>query len=910
MFNLEEFEKNQVLYSLVEKLNKLLDKNKPEKVKLIVEQLNSLLEQQEYEIQITYVLSILAEQDSTLIGKNTLKNIENLTHSPNSKTKVNALIIIGFAMLSNKNDIKTYLPNFMANLNDNDRDVRDNLYYFLHEVATEHANLICKYKSDLIDALGVEENEENLVTIIQLLKGCPDYSFENLYDLRTNIVTLIHKLYSREQTKIYSELLSYVKIVFPSLNDATIEELDKKGLINEIQNTFLMKRTIFFMHSAKIEGKPKEFLQNLKRSSQKDVKIYFYIKNQEKKIHIYELEKEKLAKLFLKKDNMQKKQLSKIFSHIIDTEQELRLFLNTLIRLEYLKGFYSKLGYFYTYENIKSELIGKFQDKGMVNLKKYNHLPPDFVSGIIKEISNSTKQVFLRGKNNAAYYSLKKIQKQINTQAAKNTSIDLKSYRDRLVDIDFIKLIKNLPKGYLTHFRAGTQWLTNVGLSKVKREIENSRLLGYYSIPMLSERLKIKKVLLIKILESFIDIRSGIFNRNKEIFYYSKFLNKKIEEINTITVLDERKRQINLMAKELNIDRSHILTKLDENLKLIGEEIKGKELIKINYYIEKTGMPYNLFIKFINDLGLNYFKKGELLIFNESKIEESKNDIKSMLIEKSKSENIIQLGDIDVTSSIVENLLKELQNDEKIKGIFHNNDGELTFYTEKGIESLMLENSFLFSFHDFFYGKDLDDKEIKTMKVIFEELLKKKKLNGTFDEETLTFASSDVIFAQDYNTVLFQFEKMINAYIKSFNTEFEKIKKILTKREENIYPQEIKLIQEKIDMINEKYVRWRSGLEAFVRKANSTLLKKQGFTLKKYKSLSISPEKRDDIKFFEEDPEIIDSISNFNRWVKLFNELELKYGNIIFYQKRLLIKEDNEEDRKKLEELLSKLHLV
>ncbi|GAJ00845.1 unnamed protein product, partial [marine sediment metagenome] len=40
MFNLEEFEKDQVLYSLVEKLNKLLDKNKTEKVKLVVEQLN------------------------------------------------------------------------------------------------------------------------------------------------------------------------------------------------------------------------------------------------------------------------------------------------------------------------------------------------------------------------------------------------------------------------------------------------------------------------------------------------------------------------------------------------------------------------------------------------------------------------------------------------------------------------------------------------------------------------------------------------------------------------------------------------------------------------------------------------------------------------------------------------------
>jgi len=40
-----------------------------------------------------------------------------------------------------------------------------------------------------------------------------------------------------------------------------------------------------------------------------------------------------------------------------------------------------------------------------------------------------------------------------------------------------------------------------------------------------------------------------------------------------------------------------------------------------------------------------------------------------MLIAKSKSENLIYLGDIDITSSIVEDLLKDLQSDEKIKGI-------------------------------------------------------------------------------------------------------------------------------------------------------------------------------------------------------------------------------------------------
>jgi len=910
MFNLEEFEKDQVLYSLVEKLNKLLDKNKTVKVKLIVEQLNDLLEQQEYEIQITYILSILAEQDSTLVGKTILKKIENLSHSSNSKTKLNALIIIGFVMLSSKNGIETYLPNFMANLNDDDRDVRDNIHYFLHEVAIEHSDLICNYKSDIIYALSVEDNEENLVALIQLLHKCLDYSFENLYDLRTIIVSLINKFFSREQTKIYSELLSYVKKVFPSLNDTIMEEMDKKTLINEIQSIFLMKRHIFLVSSGEIEGKPKKLLQNLKSSNRKNLKIYFYVKIQDKKIHIYVLEKEKWAKLFLTKDNLQKKQLLKIFSLVIDTEHELRLFLNTLIKLEKIKGFYSKLGYFYSYNNIESELIGNFQEKGMVNLKKYNHLPPDFVSGIIRDISNSTNQVFLVGKNDSAYFSLKKIQQQINTEAAKSTSIDLKTYRNRLTEKDFIKLIKNLPQGYLTNFRKGTQWLTNVGLSRIKKDIENSKLIGYYSIPKLSIKFKIRKALCVEILEQFVDFRSGIYDNNRETFYFSKFLNQKIDKINSIQSTKEKQREINLLVTKFNIEKKHILTKLDENLKLIGKEILGKELISINEYTEKTGMTYEVFLEFINNLGLNYFKKGGLLIFNEAKIEESKKDIKSILINKSKSEKMIYLGDIDVTSSIVEDLLMELQSDEKIKGIFHIHEGKLVFYTEKGIENLMLENSLMFSFNDFFYGKDLDNKDIEVLTSIFNNLLSKNRLKGTFDNDSLTFASSDVIFAQDYNTVLFEFEKMIRAYNKTFNIEFEKLKKVLTKRNETIFPQEIRMIQGIIDVINEKYVHWRSGLEAFVRKANTSLLKKQGFTLKKYKSLLTSNEKRDNIKIFEEDPEVIDLITNFNRWVKLFNELELKYGNIIFYQKRLIFKEDNKEDRQKLEELLSKLHLV
>ncbi len=911
MFNLEEFERDQVIYPLVEKLSKFLDKNKTAKAEKVIEQLDQLLKEQEHIVSITYILSILAEHDFELISESIFKKVESYCDSKDLKLRVNTLIVIGFAMLGNQKYIDKYFQNFVNNLSNKNKDIRDNVHYFLQEIVDKKPKLICSYRKDLINALIIEEDKENLVSIINFLEKCNDFDFENLFDFRDVSKSLLTKFYSKEHSGIYSKLLTLIITIFPSLKEIDIESLELKKLLNELDKLFLMKRYNLTELSEKTGVTLEEFIKIKKKTERKDHKIYFYIKFNEKKlIYFYELEKEKLIKLFGKVEKLQKREIFDKFNQIIDTELELRSFLNTLIKLNHIDGYYSKLGYFYSFNYVKSNLLESLNKKGMVNLKNFDYLPPEFNSRVIKYISNSTKQVFLSGKNNTAYYSLKKIQQQINTEAAKNTSIDLKTYRERLTEKDFIKLIKNLPKGYLTPYRKGTQWLTNVGLLKVKNEIENSKLIGYYSIPALSEKLNLKKVLLVEILDEFIDKRSGIFDKNREIFYYLKFLNQKIEQINSIANPDKKEVQINLMAKKLNIERSHILTKLDENLKLIEEEIKEKDQIKIHEYIEKTGMANDEFIEFINNIGLNYFKKGDLLIFNEFKINDAKKDIKSMLIKKSKSENSIFLGDIDVSSSIVENLLKELQSDEKIRGIFHNNEGELIFYTEKGIENLMLENSLMFSFHDIFYGKKLNDKEIELLHSILNLLLNNKKLKGTFDDETLTFASTDVLFAQNYNSVLFEFEKTINNYIKNFNLEFEKIKRILTKRNETIFPQEIKLIQETIDNINEKYVRWRSSLEAFVRKSNITLLKKQGYSVKKYKALLFPPEKKENVKSFENDPEVIDLMSNFNRWVKLFNVLEIKYGNIIFYQKRLINDTDNVESRKKLDELLIQLNLM
>ncbi len=909
MFNLEEFEHNQILYRLVEKLNKYIEKGKETKIRNMIEDIGNLLNQDDLIVYSTYILSILAEEKPYLINESIYEKIEALIYSKDPKIRINSLIILGFVMISKKVLTEKYLSFFIQNIQDKNNDIRENIYFFLHRIFIDNPKLLSDYTNELIDALRIESNNDNIILLLDFLDYCNYFSFEQLFDLREIGKLYIGQHFDEKESLLFKKLKHLILKLFPSLNQE-IFWADLNNLLKILDGHILIKKYNYTEINKKSVILLKDFIEQFKATKYIHKKIYFYVKlNGGSNIFVYEIEKDKLLEVFQKNERISKKDLIKLLSDAIDNESELRLFIETLIKLRYIDGYYSLLGFYYPYDSIKSEMLIRIQKKGVINLNKFNYLPHDFIKKIINTIEKSTKLELLSGKNDTAFYSLKKINEQINTEAAKQNSIDLKAYRDRLSEKDFIKLIKNLPVDYLTNFHRGTQWLTNLGLLNIKKEIENSKILGYFSFEEVSKKLKISKLLLVELFDINVDKRSGIFDNIMENFYYSKFINRKIDEIKSISDADKKEGEINRLAQKLNIEKSRILSKIDENVRLIGEEIKKLDEIKINEYLDKTGMQYDQFIVFIEDLGINYFKKGDLLILNERKIEEAKKDIKSMLVTKSKSEDHISLTDFDITSSIIVDLLTEIVEEKAIKGIFYNNNGEIVFYTEKGIRNLMLENSLMFSFNDFFYGKELTDYEIDIIRSIFDDLIKSKILNGTFNEETLSFFSSEVVFAQDYNVVLDEFEKIVNNYIEIFNIEFQKIKSILIKVNQTIFPQEIKMIQEVIDNINRKYVLWRSGIEAFVRNANITLLKKQGYTLKRYKFMKSSPMKNSEVKLFEEDVEVLELIEKFNKWVKLFNDLEIKYGNIIFYQKRVIQDPEDKNNLVKLDELLDELHL-
>ncbi|MFX1327562.1 MAG: hypothetical protein ACFE91_05390 [Promethearchaeota archaeon] len=908
MFNLEEFE-NSPIFDKVEKLNNYLSKNKSDKITKVIKELENLLDQRKYIVPITYILSILAENKLEFISEEVIQKIGLFLHSDNQKLKINSSIIIGFAMLANSRYIDLYFHEFTKFLTNESNDIRNNIHYFLLELVKSNPDLVYSFVDHLLMSLSIEKNDHNIISLLDLLDFCEELEFDQLHNFRDISKSIISAFQDNKTFEIYIKLTRLIKKFFPLFENFDWENQNAEKINFSIDNQFLMKKHNFTALSKNSELKLKDYMKKFAESNLKDKKVYFYIKTKDHIIFVYELEKSKLHRFFEIGSKISYEKINKTFSHIIDNDSELKRFIKTLIRLKIVKGYYSDTGFFYPYNYIISKFLEDLQENGSLSLKKFNFIPRKFIEKAIKEISEYTNQKFLKSKDYVSYFSLKRIQNDINVNAAKNSIIELKPYRDILTEEDFIKLIKNLPKEFLSDFHKGTQWLTNLGIQKIMSEVQNSKIIGYFDISKISEKLNIGQLLLLDVFDQFVDFRSGIWDNTKTVFYYSKYIKDRINEINVLLNEMDKLKQINKISNDLNIDKNHILTKIDENLQLIAEEIKQKDQIKLNEYLEKTGMEIDSFLKFIDDLNISYFKKADLLIFNPTKIEEAKNEIKYMLIDKSKSNDFISIGTYDLQSKLIKDLINDLINDGKLNGIFYENEGETFFYTERGIRNLMIENSFLFSFHDLFYGKELEKAEIELIGEIFDDLIKERRIKGIFDEETLTFSSDDVIFAKDYNTVIFEFEKMVNNHTKMFETEFQKIKKILIKRQETIYPQEIKIIQEIIDRINEKYINWRSGLEVFIRRMNKKLLRDQGISVKKHKNHFIK-EKREEIKTLEEDPEVFELMDKFNGWIKLFNKLELKYPNVIFYQKRLINNPKDEESNNKLRELLVELNLI
>jgi len=451
MFKLEEFENNLIIGKL-EKLNKYISKNKVDKISKILDEFQSLLNKQEYFVPITYILSILAENRIDLISEGLLLKIKDFLHSENVKLKINSLIIIGFAMLANSNHFEMYSNEFIKYLLQDSEDIRNNIHFFLPKLVEIKPKLATANIDIILKSLNKEKKSDNVVSLLNLLGYSDDLEFDQLYNFRNISKSLITLFEDRKTSKIYIKLINLIKKLFPQIKEFDLENLDAEKIIDLLENQFLMKRHNFTENSKNTDLKLKEYLKNFTISNLKDVKICFYTKSKENIIYIYELEKLKLKSFFEGKAKISDDKINNTFSQVVNSSSELKIFIKTLNSLKIIDGYYSNIGFFYPYTYIKSKFLEDLQINGSISTKNFHFIPQEIVDKIIRDVSKSTNQRLLRHKDKETHTSLKKIKDLINSEAAKKSILDVKSYREMLLEEDFIKVIKNMPKEYLSEF--------------------------------------------------------------------------------------------------------------------------------------------------------------------------------------------------------------------------------------------------------------------------------------------------------------------------------------------------------------------------------------------------------------------------------------------------------------------------
>ncbi len=417
MFDPNDFQEYPDLQLLVEKINKFLIKDKIDKVSKIIYELEDHLEDTDLAVPITYILSVFAENYIKLIEDSLIEKIEPFLQSKDEKLKINSIIILGFFQLHNPNYIKQYFNDFINFIVNEALDVRNNAHYFLQEFVKISPNIIKSYSNVILNALSIEERPENIISILSLLDHIELKNFElnQIYKLREISKSLILIFSKDKTTDIFLKLIELLKKFFPILNEENPQYLKDYELNKTLDDQFLMKKYRFFMKDSE---QLRNLIAKIKKSPYADKEIYFYAKDKKTKIiSFYELEKEKLLKFFNKRNSKTTKQkLMETFSPLIETDKDLKLFINTLIKLEHIKGYFTNLGNYYPYDFLKSEIINDFQKSGFVDLqKKYQFLPKETIHNIILD----TKKEFLMGKNEKIYYSLKTTKENISSLAAK-----------------------------------------------------------------------------------------------------------------------------------------------------------------------------------------------------------------------------------------------------------------------------------------------------------------------------------------------------------------------------------------------------------------------------------------------------------------------------------------------------------
>ncbi|MHA1820850.1 MAG: hypothetical protein ACTSU2_00115 [Promethearchaeota archaeon] len=907
LLNESDFTSSASITKTVKKINQLYNKGKKDKIKSLISTLEGYLKDINSEEcrDAIMIYSHLLDEFPEIISKKVKKSLKKLLKSENDETRLNAVIIYGRDLLQRLHDNdeleEDEFDNFLNMLEDPIDAVKYNLIFLLEELPDEYFDYLLTKLNLLLEFLEKYEDEDVVDALLNIIGKLWNRTLSIKISVYNKIFEiLINSSNNNFKFNAIMDFLSNDIFEFKKF----IEDhpyLDVEDIIKFNNNRGPLIKIYDIQKVAKEEGmSQKEVLKNFERIKS-DNEIFRMVFLSKKKYFI-EIEKKPLLDR-LNKDKVKVSELINLFGPVeMDSISLLSVLIKRLVKLKEIKGYLSK-DYFYSYNYLKKQLLDDLRKKGQINLDEYaRKINYEFILKIVEDINRESKAIGIFSKNKSYYISFKNILREIERECVKESWFDISIYEEKYIPSDFERIKKECIKNFFTKYHSGPIWLTNIGLTRLKAKLNQSQILGYLDVKKISNELDIPIEIFEEILNDWINSRPGIWDKSKKIYYLTSYLKKQISKIDKSLSKEEKDKKIVEIAEELNIEPEQLQTKLDEEVKEIINQIKNKPSIDINIYARNLGMKRDEFIKFVDNLSIEYLIQGKDMIFDKKRIEKKRKDVMEGIINACNRQREVEVSwlakRLKFPEFLILNMLKGLYKEGKIKGILIDDN---LFVTEYGIIKRLYENQDIITMETLFPERELTEDEQKYVISLLEHEIEEGKLIGDYDEENREFRSDHGMIFKKYDEEKTDAETLMKIYRRYMQECYDKIKDIFYYKK-SINIGDIKRKDVIIKQITEQLSDWERFLRDAIGRAELTFQ-----SLEDAGDLTFG-----DVLDIEEKKEKIDSeyiLGEFNKWKNIILDIEKNVDQIALLKRELKEHPDKaDEINAQLEELYHQLH--
>lgn len=903
IFDETEF-KNADIRKLIKKINLYQNKGKIDKVKSSVEGLESFLKDKNSEDcrEAIYVYSHLAEDHPDIINKKIIKHMDELISSENDEIRLNAVILYGTKLLERieEGEIQgDQIDEFIDLMSDKIPEVRANVIFFIEQFPKEFYDYILPKINLFTDNLAEMDNNE----VIDALLFIIDKIWQKSLPIKVSIFNILTDIYKNTlKNEKRERIAKFFASGIPEFNLylKKNKEIKEKDFFNWLETRGPLVKIYDIEKVAREEGMKPRDVQNNFESIKGTEEIFRFIYHDKKRYYI-EIELQPLLRI-LRKNRVKVDDLIHLFGDKeLDSISLLNILIKKLVKSKNIRGYLSK-SYFYSYEYIKEMLMDDIRRYGMVNLDEHaKTINYDFIVSIAEEINKETKFTGIFNKNKSLFLTLTIVMKEIEKICIKESMFDLSVYKQKYPPNDYEHIEEECKKHFFTKYHDHTNWLTNIGYTRLTNKFREAQTVGSINLKKIAEEYEIPFSITKEIITDWLEAKPGLWDNDGKIYYFTKFIKSKIGSLDKSASEDEKNKAVEKLAKELNLDKQEILKNLNREIEEIINQIKTQPRIDMNLYIRILGMKKEEFIKFVNNLNIEYLIQANEMIFDQKLIAKHKKDVNEAILRAANNEHSLFLPDLSkilkFSEFMILDIMKKYHSEGKIGGILI--DEEL-FITKKGIKQRFIDNKDYISMETVFPERTLTEKEQKYAISILEELIDSGELIGDYNEEEKEFHSEEQMNIKRYDEEKSNAEDMLKIYVRYMADTFDKVRDIYLNKKD-IRLGDVKRKDYLIKRIMDELGNWERHLLKSIERVETS-----------FESL----EDAGDMTFGEvldiqESSKKIDSeyiMNEFHKWKQIIVDLEQNMDVVGAYKKKLNDNPNDEDTKKNLQNLYDKLH--